>query len=312
MDPIDVLDACNAVAHGRPCTFTSQVCSAFSAGDFEAAWQNDPVRVRKILDDILTSPSPGTGMEFLLRSGAFGALFPEIQAIRGLGDDPEASLHKDVWEHTKQVVAGVPNQLELRWAALLHDIGKARTRRVSKGGRVTFHGHDVVGYHMVAGIQRRLQLFRSEELLYEGIRALVLNHLRPHGYDKKWSDSGVRRLLCDLGGPQGFDRLLVLARADLTTKNPTKRAKALARTAELQHRMMKIYNDDSAPRLPKGTMGFIIERSGKPAGPWTADVKSDLEARLLDGRLPIDQPPEFYVEAWLKITSTEGKDILSA
>jgi len=261
---------------------------------------------RLIVDEALTSPSPGVGMDLLLRSGAFGALLPEVASLEKLGEDPISALHKDVWDHTKLVVAGVPARVELRWAAMLHDIGKVRTRRVTKGGRVTFHGHDVVGARMVDDIQRRMKLF--DEALLSTIRTLVLNHLRPAGYKKDWSDSGVRRLITDLGGPAGLSDLLLLARADLTTKNPAKRARALANSAALEARAAAIFAEDSAPKLPKGTIGIIIERSGRSAGPWAQQARDQLEARLRDGTLPLGQPPEFYVAAWLGETTAEGEE----
>ncbi len=293
MDPIELLELCRRGAfEGAPRDLV--VPRVFSTGDFQAVWKRDPQKVRRILDETLTGPFPGDGLELLLKSGAFYALIPEMEAMRNLGDDPEAALHKDVWEHTKQVVAGVPNQLELRWSALMHDVGKSRTRRVSPRGKVTFHNHDVVGARMVDQIEERIGLFAGDTSLHVTVRSLVLNHLRPAGYKKSWSDSGVRRLLTDLGGMRNFERLMALSRSDLTTKNANKRAGALARGRELEERVRTIFSQDNAPKLPKGTMGLIIEKKLCAVGPQLNAVRGWLEAMMQDGRLPSDKDAEFY------------------
>lgn len=279
----------------------------FSAGDYEAMWRNDPARVRRVLDELLCGPHPGDGLELLVKTGAAFALLPELESMRNLGDDPEAALHKDVWEHTKQVVSGVPATVELRWSALFHDIGKARTRKVYPGGIVTFHNHDVVGAHMVDRIEQRLDLFRDNDSLFITVRMLVLNHLRPAGYKKSWTDSGVRRLLTDLGGLRNFERLMSLSRSDLTTKNAAKRDRALSRGRELEERVKAIYAQDNAPKLPKGTMGVILERSGRPAGSWLNDLRLELETALKCQVLEPDKDVEFYVGCGMLMLAEKEK-----
>lgn len=299
MDPIELLGLCRRAAEeGAPADIV--VPRLFTAGDFENAWRNNPTSVRAQLDATLCAAHPGDGLELLLRSGALHALLPELVAIRNLGDDPEAALHKDVWDHTKRVVAGVPNQLELRWGALMHDIGKARTRRVEQG-RITFHNHDVVGAKMVDGIQRRLRLFHDDEALLTTVRSLVLNHLRPAGYKPSWADSGVRRLLSDVGGMRGFERLMALSRADLTTKNVAKRDRALSRGRELEERVRATFASDNAPKLPKGVMGTIITQVGMEPGRWVNAVRAQLEDAMKAGTLPPDANVDFYVTAGLKL-----------
>lgn len=305
MDPIEVLELCRRGAlEGAPADLV--VPRLFSQGEYEAMWAKDPVRVRRVLDELLCGPCPDEGLELLLKSGALSALVPEIEAMRNLGDDPAAALHKDVWEHTKKVVFGVPAQVEMRWSALFHDIGKARTRRVYPNGKVTFHNHDVVGARMVDKIEERLDLFSDNDSLFITVRMLVLNHLRPAGYKKSWSDSGVRRLLNDLGGMRNFERLMSLSRADLTTKNPNKRDRALARGRELEQRVKQIYASDNAPKLPKGTMGIIIERKAIPVGPALTIVRDALEAAMLDGTLPLDKDAQWYATEGLGILLKKG------
>ncbi len=298
MDPLDLLGLCRRAAEeGVPGDLV--VPRVFSPGDYWAVWRRDPRAVRAHLDALLCAAHPADGLELLLRSGALHALVPELVAIRDLGDDPEAALHKDVWDHTKRVVAGVPNLLELRWGALMHDIGKAKTRRIERG-KVTFHGHDAVGAKMVDNIQRRLKLFGDDEALLGIVRSLVLNHLRPAQYKKDWADSGVRRLLSDMGGPTGFERLMALSRADLTTKNAVKRDRALARGRELEARVSQVFMADNAPRLPKGAMGIVLERSGMKPGAWLNDLRAVLEREMELGALPAGEPAEFYAAEGLR------------
>lgn len=293
MDPIEVLELCaRGAKHGAPADIV--VPHIFTLGEYEDMWRRAPGTVRDYLDEILCAEFPGDGLELLLKSGALHALFPELVAIKNLGDDPASAMHKDVWDHTKQVVAGVPNQLELRWGALMHDIGKARTRKFD-GRKITFHNHDIVGAQMLDRMEYRLDLFRDQATLFTTVRSLVLNHLRPAAYKKSWGDSGVRRLLVDIGGQRNFERLMMLSRADLTTKNPNKRERALARGRELEVRVAEVYASDNAPKLPKGTMGEVLARSGRKPGAWLNTVRMGLENNMASGGLPADRDMEFYV-----------------
>lgn len=303
MDPIELLELCREGAlKGAPKDVV--VPRLFSPGEYEAMWKRDPARVRRVLDELLCGAHPADGLELLLRSGALTALIPEIGEMKDLGEDPAAALHKDVWEHTKQVVSGVPNQVELRWGALFHDVGKARTRRVHEG-IVTFDNHDVVGARMLDRIEQRLDLFQEDDSLFITVRLLVLNHLRPANYKKSWTDSGVRRLLTDIGGMRNFERLMALSRADLTTKNTNKRERALARGRELEARVKQVYTDDNAPKLPKGTMGLILERSGKRPGPWLNSLRESMERSMKMNLIPSGQDVEFYVHKGLHIMSAQ-------
>lgn len=304
MDPIEVLDLClRGAREGAPADVV--VPHLFSAGEFEDLWRRDPKRVRAVLDEILCADHADDGLDLLMKSGALHALIPELAAIKDLGDDPLASLHKDVWHHSTQVVMGVPATVELRWGALVHDVGKSRTRAFD-GRKVTFHNHDVVGAHMLDSMERRLHLFSADPSLFRTVRSLVLNHLRPAGYKRTWSDSGVRRLVADLGGLREFERLMCLSRADLTTKNPNKRDRALARGRELEERVRTVYAADHAPKLPKGTMGLIIARKVMPVGPGLNVVREALELWMKDGRLPIDRDAEWYATEGLALLFAAG------
>lgn len=299
MDPFDVLELCKQASLGLVAfDFVRHV--PITAATYEAAWRRDPARVRRALDEVLCGVRADDGLDLLMQSGALHALVPELVAIRDLGDDPVSSMHKDVWRHTTQVVMGVPAAVELRWSALMHDVGKAQTRRV-EGNRVTFHNHDVVGARIVERIDRRLGLFRDDPALFNTVHQLVLNHLRPASYGKDWTDSGVRRLVADLGGLQGFERLMQLSRADLTTKNPRKRDHARRKGDELEARVLAVVAQDNRPRLPKFTMRLIIERRVLPVGPWLNVTREGLEAMLADGSLPLGKDAEWYANEGLTL-----------
>jgi poly(A) polymerase len=299
MDPLEVIDLCRRAAHkGAPKDVFIPL--VFGVGDYQNLWKNEPKKVRNIIDDLLCAAHPDEGLELLLKFNVIYALFPELSAIRGMGDAD--GLHKDVWSHTKAVVNGVPNLLELRWGALLHDIGKVKTRRILNNGRVTFHNHDRVGARMVDSMQTRTNLFQDDVGLLRTVRLLVLHHLRPAGYKASWTDSAVRRLVTECGDPRFFEKLMHLSHADLTTKVPARRDRALARSAELEARVAKIIELDNAPKLPKGTMGMIMEKTpDRKPGAWLTDLRSELENRLLDKRLLSGQGIQYYVDAALDI-----------
>ncbi len=304
MDPIEIIELCRDAAVEKACPPDDAFVPnrLFAAGDYQQLWRTESKRVRQVLDEMMCGVAVDRGLELMRRLGVFDALFPEVSAMYGMGD--EGGLHKDVWAHTKAVVRGVPPELDVRWGALMHDIGKVKTRRVV-AGRVTFHNHDAVGARIVDSLNDRTKLFQDDVALLRTVRYLVLEHLRPAGYNKEWTDSAVRRLITECGDRRFFEKLMMLSRADLTTKNPRKRASAEARSAELVARVAYVTAMDSAPRLPKGTMGVIMTKvpDVRP-GPWLNELRDELETMMSEGVLAADQPVDFYVDAGLRLIST--------
>lgn len=292
MDPIELLELCRRGAYENV-PDDVVVPRMFSPAEFEACWRTDPTKVRRILDEALVGPYPGAALELMGEAGVITALFPELVAIRGLGNGE--GLHKDVWQHTKEVVAGTPPLVEVRWGALMHDIGKARTRVIGPTGKVTFNNHDIVGAKMLDKLEKRLRLFGDDDALFVTVRLLVLNHLRPAGYKPdEWTDSSVRRLLVEMGGMKNFERLMHLSRADLTTKNSGKRDRALERGHALETRVKEVYAQDNKPKLPKGTMGLCIELKTCPNVLALNSVRAGLEKMMSDGALPLDKDATWY------------------
>ncbi len=181
-------------------------------------------RVQAELSKLLLGANPRAGIELLVSTGLADVVVPEIPALRMTAD--EHGQHKDVYAHTLQVLEqaiGLEDDgpdLVLRWAALLHDIGKPRTREFLPGGRVSFHHHEVVGRNLA---RERLRGLRYSKALVDDVSRLVFLHLRFYGYrDGEWTDSAVRRYVVD-AGPL-LPQLHKLVRSDCTTRNRRKAA----------------------------------------------------------------------------------------
>src|SRR5215468_5701725 len=158
-----------------------------------ADWKSASVRLlpdlRSRLDRVMMGRDAEAGLEALLACGALDVLLPEVKNLVGFGDGEWR--HKDVWKHTKQVIRQAVPRLEVRWAALFHDIGKVKTRSISPDGKVHFLGHAEVGTRMFDKLDRRLGLFggASDDALKGAVRFLILNHLRANQYEASWTDS---------------------------------------------------------------------------------------------------------------------------
>ncbi len=249
--------------------------------------------VRRDLDRVMMGEHADLGLDALLVTGVLDALLPEVKAMVGFGDGEWR--HKDVWKHTKQVVGQSVPRLEVRWAALFHDIGKVRTRTISPSGEVHFFGHAEVGARMFEKLERRQRLFSADEALRESVRFLVLNHLRASQYDGKWTDNAVRRFARDMGAH--LEDLLSLSRADITTKRPEKKKRGIAMIDELSERINGLAAEDAKlPPLPGGIGDEIMKAFGLPPSRRIGDIKRALEAAVEAGEIPGQQEAGFYVE----------------
>src|SRR5690606_33015325 len=185
-------------------------------------------------------------------------------------------------------------RLEVRWAALFHDIGKVRTRTISPSGEVHFFGHAEVGARMFDKLERRERLFRSEESLRQEIRFLVLHHLRASQYDGSWTDSAVRRFAREIGAH--LDDLLCLSRADITTKRPEKKRRGIQMIDELSERINQLALQDAVvPALPKGVGTALMRAFSLPPSRRIGEIKRALEAAVDEGELRAHQESEYYV-----------------
>jgi poly(A) polymerase len=283
------LDRATAVAEGGVLDVS---LSSLAPDAFLTAVQRDPKSVRDRLDRLIMGADPEAGLDALLATGALRAIFPEVYAMVGFGDGEWR--HKDVWKHTKQVVRQAVPRLEVRWAALFHDIGKVKTRTISPEGKVHFLGHAEVGTRIFEKFDRRTPLFAHEPALKGSVRFLILHHLRANQYDPSWTDSAVRRFARELG--EHLEDLLCLARADITTKRPEKKRKGLNQISELADRIGKLAEEDArVPPLPTGIGDAIVEAFALKPSPKIGDIKRELEKAIATGEIEARKELDAYI-----------------
>jgi poly(A) polymerase len=248
-------------------------------------------RIRDELTKLLLVPDPSAGLWLLTSTGLSDEFLPELNAMR-LEQDP-IHRHKDVLAHTIAVVKNTKPGLEVRLAALLHDIGKPKTRSIGPGG-VSFHHHEVVGARMA---EERLRELRYPNEIVDAVTRLIYLHLRIHTYSMGWTDRAVRRYARD-AGPL-LDDLNHLVRCDCTTRNKA-RARALQRRMdELEARIAELREREELDRIRPPLDGRqVMAFLGIPPGPLVGDALDFLlEARLDEGPIPEDAAYE-RLRAW--------------
>ena len=249
-------------------------------------------RIRDELDKLLVVESPADGLWFLVNTGLAEEFLPELPAL-ALQQDP-IHRHKDVLAHTIAVVEKASPDKILRLAALLHDIGKPKTRSFGKGG-VTFHHHEVVGARMA---EERMRALRYPEHEIADVRRLVELHLRFHGYgDDLWTDSAVRRYATD-AGPL-LEKLNELTRCDCTTRNQRKAAELARRMDLLEERIAHLRQQEELDRIRPDLDGNqIMEHLGIPPGRDVGQAWKFLyELRLEEGPLG-EEEAKRRLDAW--------------
>jgi poly(A) polymerase len=247
-----------------------------------------PERIQAELTKLLLGGSSRRGIEVLVGTGLADVVLPEVSALRMAAD--EHGQHKDVYAHTLQVLdqaialEDAGPDLVLRWAALLHDIGKPATREFQPGGRVSFHHHEVVGKRMA---KARLKELRYGKQLVEDVSMLVFLHLRFYGYqDSDWTDSAVRRYVTD-AGPL-LPRLHKLVRSDCTTRNRRKAAALQAAYDELERRIARLREQEQLDAIRPDLDGNeIMAVLGIPPGPAVGRAWQFLKQLRMD-RGPLD------------------------
>ncbi len=261
-------------------------------------------RVRDELSRLLKTASPRAGLELLVATGLAALVLPELPALRLQVD--EHHLHKDVYEHSLTVLdqaIGLERQrhpdagpdLTLRLAALLHDIGKPATKRVEPGGVVTFHHHDVVGAKLAA---KRLRDLRFDKETVGNVAKLIELHLRFFGYTEgAWTDSAVRRYVRD-AGPL-VERLHILTRADVTTRNRRKADRLSFAYDDLEDRIAVLGDQEELDAIRPELNGDQIQEilGLKPGREVGEAYRFLLELRLSEGPLGEDEA-ERRLRSW--------------
>ena len=239
-------------------------------------------RIRDEYIKILKTDKPSIGLVILQKTGLMKYVFPEIDVMYDMEQSPEWH-HKDVFAHTLQVVdnaAKLTDKMEIRFAALVHDIAKPNTRRIHPKKGYTFHGHDAVGEKMLDKVGKRMRLSKN---LTKYLKKLTLLHLRPIALVKsEVTDSAVRRLMVSAGNE--LKDLMVLCRADITTKNPRLVKRYLKNFDIVEQKMQVVLDKDSAKKFQSPVRGIeIMEIFGLEEGKEVGLIKKSIEEAILDG-----------------------------
>ena len=258
-------------------------------------------RVAAELDKLLLGSDPVAGLNLMVETGLGDVVLPEIGAMRMAID--EHHQHKDVYQHSLTVLRQAMDlegpdgpDLVLRWAALLHDIGKPATRRHEPDGGVSFHHHEVVGAKMT---RKRMRELKYSKQMISDVSQLVYLHLRFHGYgDGRWTDSAVRRYVTDAGPLLG--RLHKLVRADCTTRNKRRAARLQANYDDLERRIEELAAKEDLARVRPDIDGNEIMRIlDIPPGPQVGQAWNHLkELRLDRGPLDYDEAVAELLKWW--------------
>lgn len=237
-------------------------------------------RIAAEMTRLLVADQPALGLESLCDTGLAVYVMPELLPLRSTGQD---GRHKDVFGHTLKVVENVPATPILRWAALLHDIGKPRTKTV-QDGKVHFFRHEMVGARMARKILRRLRFDRDSS---ERIQRLVAEHLRPNLYTPEWTDGAVRRFLRETEGIT--DDLFALSRADITSYRRSRVEAGVARVNHLEARCRELQAQEDVAKLQSPLDGNdLMTMFDRGPGPWIKPIKDYLLELVIDGELAQD------------------------
>lgn len=279
----------------RGIRFAAQLNYTIAPGTFTAIKENahrikivSGERIADEINKILLTAKPSVGFDLLYKSGLLKIIFPQMVDLAG-AEYIDGHGHKDNFYHTLQVVDNVCKEtgdLWIRWAAVLHDIAKPVTKKFEEGHGWTFHGHEVVGGRMVPKIFTKLKLPQNEKMKF--VKKMVELHLRPISLTKEnITDSAIRRLLFDAG--EDFEALMMLCRADITSKNKQKVKRYLENFELVEKRCAEVEEKDQVRNWqPPITGEIIMETFQLPPGRTVGDIKSAIREAILDGVIPND------------------------
>lgn len=261
-------------------------------------------RIATELNKIMLSAEPSVGYQLLDEAGLLEFILPELTNLKGV-ELMENMGHKDNFYHTLEVldnISRVTDNLWLRWAALLHDIGKASAKRFQKGTGWTFHGHEVVSTNLVPKVFARLKLPLDHKMKY--VQKIVSLHHRPISLTNgNISDSAIRRLLFDAG--EDLEDLMTLCQADITSKNESKKLQYIANYELVKEKLVEIEAEDKIRNWQPPISGeMIMEHFGLGPSREVGLIKSAIREAILDGEIKND-----HEEAYIFMEKI-GKEIL--
>jgi poly(A) polymerase len=276
----------------RAIRFASQLNFDIEADTFQSIIQQaerlsivSQERITDELNKIILSKTPSYGFKLLFQSKLLHHFFPELVALQGV-EYVGGNAHKDNFYHTLQVLDNVAkhsNDLWLRWAAILHDIAKPATKRYDPKVGFTFHGHEDKGARMTPKIFKRLKLPLNDRMLF--VQKLVRLHLRPISLVKEVTDSAIRRLLFEAGND--IDALMMLCRADITSKNHEKVTRFLTNFDKVEKKMKELEAKDHIRNFQPPVSGEeIMQWYGVPPGRIIGELKEAIKEAILEGIIP--------------------------
>jgi len=276
----------------RAFRFAAQLNFDIDAGTFEAIRLNakrleivSQERITDELNKLILSPNPGYGFNLMFHAGVLEVVFPEMVDLHGV-KTIDGKGHKDNFFHTLKVldnVAKKSNNLWLRWAAILHDIAKPATQRYDDTAGWTFHGHEEIGARLVPKIFRKLKLPLHDKMKY--VQKMVRLHLRPIALvSDEITDSALRRLLLEAGND--LDDLMLLCRADITSKNNVKVARYLGNFDKVELKLREIEERDQIRNFQPPVSGeMIMEYFNISPSKTVGEIKDEIKEAILEGKI---------------------------
>ncbi len=294
----------------RAVRFSTQLNFTVEKGTFASLCRNaeririvSPERIIAEMNKIILSAHPSAGFILLEKSGILKLIFPELDNLKGI-ETVKGKAHKDNFHHSIKVLDNISRKsdnLWLRWAALVHDIGKPATKKYITDSGWSFHGHEFIGAKMIPDIFRKLKLPLNDKMKY--VQKLVDLHLRPIALSQEIvTDSAVRRLLFEAG--DDIEDLMMLCEADITSRNETTKTRHLENFRLVRKKLKEIEEKDAVRNFqPPVDGGEIISTFGIRPGKEVGIIKNAIREAILDGIIPNQR------EAAIKFMLKKGKEL---